>query len=322
MELTSSNLNELRKLISLRLDPLIEGEVILTDLPYHKNIGDILIWGGEIEYLKHRKIKCLSQTSFHTFNFPVLPDNVTILLHGGGNFGDLYRVCQDFRLKVIQTYPKNKIVMFPQSSYYRDLTLMRKDAQIFAQHKSLYLCARDRNTFSMMKETFSNHILLVPDMALFLDCSMLRTIASSDNTEFQGKKVCWIKRKDTEYRSENEPILNTNLVVSDWPTFERTNVSFWVLEKLLGIQRRIKFKCIHRVLGELIDYYAGNYIRPYAIKLGCQFINQFSEVISSRLHGMILALLLSKSVIYQDNISCKLSSFCNTWFTCDSDIIK
>lgn len=317
MVVSSSKLKELRGIISGQLDSLIEGEVLLTDLPYHKNIGDILIWEGEINYLRQRKIRCLSQTSFHTFDFPKLPNDVTILLHGGGNFGDLYRVCQDFRLQIIQAYPHNKIVMLPQSLYYKDLTLMISDAQIMGQHKNLYLCARDNKTFLTMKKHFSNHILLVPDMAFCIDSAEINASSSSDFCESRDKTVCWIKRRDAEYNPENEPN-SGNLVISDWPTFERTDVIFWILEKLLGIHRRMKPQVVRTLIGYLIDEYASNYVRPYGVKLGFQFINKFSEVISSRLHGMILAILLSKPVRYQDNISNKLSSFCDTWFTSDS----
>lgn len=312
----SNNLNKLKEKISLQLDPLIKGSVVLTDLPYHKNIGDILIWEGEIDYLTQRKIKCLSLTSFHTFNFPTLPSDVTILLHGGGNFGDLYRVCQEFRLKVIETYPNNKIIMLPQSLYYSDLSLMINDAKIMSKHKNLYLCARDNETFLTMQKYFSNHILLVPDMAFCINPSKLKRLALQGNKEENGG-LCWIKRKDAEYKSGNEPD-EKNLIVSDWPTFERNYVSFWILEKLLGLHKRIRLLLFRKLLAHLIDGYASNYIRPYGVRLGCQFISQFSEIVSSRLHGMILAILLSKPVQYQDNISHKLSSFYNTWFASDS----
>ena len=318
MLLTSATLNELKRTISTQLDRLIDGEVVLTDLPYHKNLGDILIWEGELDYLKQRKINCLSQTSFSTFKFPKLSPDVTILLHGGGNFGDLYRVCQNFRLRVIQTYPNNKIVMLPQSLYYKDATLLKKDAEIMKKHKRLYLCARDELSYKIMEKYFSNNILLVPDMAFCIDVLKLKKLAESDylsknRTALQQNSLRgWIKRKDDEYLPENEPI-EENLLISDWPTFERFDLTFWMLEKLLGLHRRLNLGVFQQGLASLIDYYAVNYVRSYGVKLGCQFINKFSGIISSRLHGMILALLLEKPVEYQDNISNKLSSFYKTW---------
>ena len=42
-----SKINKLRALIFEKLVPLIDNDYILVDLPYHSNIGDILIWEGE-----------------------------------------------------------------------------------------------------------------------------------------------------------------------------------------------------------------------------------------------------------------------------------
>ena len=48
-------ITDLRKKIKDKLSPLIDNDYVLLDLPYHKNIGDILIWAGEIEFLKTLK---------------------------------------------------------------------------------------------------------------------------------------------------------------------------------------------------------------------------------------------------------------------------
>ncbi|MDI5788788.1 hypothetical protein PO124_11350 [Bacillus licheniformis] len=39
-------------------------------------------------------------------------------LSGGGNFGDLYPHFQQFRERVVEHYPDNRIVILPQSIYY------------------------------------------------------------------------------------------------------------------------------------------------------------------------------------------------------------
>ena len=46
-----SKINKLRALIFEKLVPLIDNDYILVDLPYHSNIGDILIWEGECCFL-------------------------------------------------------------------------------------------------------------------------------------------------------------------------------------------------------------------------------------------------------------------------------
>ena len=44
--------SHLQQLLEATLLPLINEDYVLLDLPYHSNIGDILIWQGELELLK------------------------------------------------------------------------------------------------------------------------------------------------------------------------------------------------------------------------------------------------------------------------------
>ena len=44
----------------------------------------------------------------------------TILLHGGGNFGDLWPIYQRFREHVIAAFPDHRIVQLPQTVHFRD----------------------------------------------------------------------------------------------------------------------------------------------------------------------------------------------------------
>ena len=41
-------INQLRQIIENGLTPLIDSDYVLLDCPYHQNIGDSLIWGGEV----------------------------------------------------------------------------------------------------------------------------------------------------------------------------------------------------------------------------------------------------------------------------------
>ncbi len=98
----------LRDLIVNTLTPLISDSYVLWDLPYYTNIGDILIWEGTENFLKQLSSQCISKCSYQTFSYKPLPKDTTILLQGGGNFGDLWRVHQEFRLKIVELYPDNK----------------------------------------------------------------------------------------------------------------------------------------------------------------------------------------------------------------------
>lgn len=61
-----------------------------------------------------------------TASLTPLDSNVVILLHGGGNFGDIYGSSQKFRKDVIELYPDNKIIILPQTIYFKIRTLRKK----------------------------------------------------------------------------------------------------------------------------------------------------------------------------------------------------
>ena len=44
-------INKLKLLIEKELTPLIDGDYALIDVPNYRNIGDNLIWKGELDFL-------------------------------------------------------------------------------------------------------------------------------------------------------------------------------------------------------------------------------------------------------------------------------
>lgn len=300
-------ITDLRKKIKDKLSPLIDNDYVLLDLPYHKNIGDILIWAGEIEFLKTLKhCKCLGLNNMDTFLFPKLEKNVIILLHGGGNFGDLYRSSQNFKLKVISTYPDNKIILLPQSFHYDNTSLIYEDAKVFQRHRNLYLCARDNYSYEMMLRFFSkNNVLLVPDSAFFI------TVPEDTHTHHSS---LYIRRRDSETLVKLKKTNNFDSV-SDWPTFEKfPPLRVFTLQIALAIYRRLPTKLVGKAfLAGMIDYFARVYIKDFLVELGIKFLKPYDNVTSDRLHGLILSVILGKSVFYIDNKTNKLSNFVSTW---------
>ena len=59
-----------------------------------------------------------------------MSSDAVILIHGGGNFGDLYRWNGQQYLKLVSTMNDDKIILFPQTIYYNDLNLTISDSKI------------------------------------------------------------------------------------------------------------------------------------------------------------------------------------------------
>lgn len=305
----------LQNAIKGALIPLINEQVILLDCPYHINIGDTLIWQGELDFLKSINKYPIAQHSKDTFEFSLLEKEIIICLHGGGNFGDLYRGAQEFRKEVISCYPNNRIVMFPQTVWYEDKSLIEEDCKVFSKHKDLHLCARDMVSYEMLKRYFPNNsVLLVPDMAFYIDKKLL----GNQNKYSTGNSSVYIKRLDKELDDSKRIDLYKIDEIRDWPGFEKYPLRFRVVDQFLKILRRCPKS--RGVIGKIIDKYMINIVRRRQIQNGVSFLSKYQTIYTTRLHAMILGLLLNKDIKAIDNKSHKLSSFIGTWLQNEENI--
>ncbi len=167
---------QLKETILNQLRPLIDNDYIYVGLPYYVNIGDTLIWEGTKEFLRILPYKCLYSTNDYYFTEHKLEKNIVILLQGGGNFGDLYRQHSLFRRRIIELYPNNKVVILPQSVFYQNEVLLTDDAAFYAKHLNVTICARDNYSYRLLSHHFANQILLVPDMAFYIDLAKYRNL--------------------------------------------------------------------------------------------------------------------------------------------------
>jgi pyruvyl transferase EpsO len=229
-------------------------------------------------------------------------------MHGGGNFGDLWRRFQDFRLDIIKQYPNNKIIIFPQSVWYKDESQMSLDAEKMALHPNLTICARDKISYEFLKMHFSNNILLVPDMAFCIEQQKLKRYAVNPQ-----KDILLLKRRDQELSSKNDyhkDITEEGKVeIHDWPTVEYSSITTKIFFKIGFFGK------------STTDKYANYIYKPYLIKTGVTFLSQYKYIYATRLHVAILSILLNKPFVFFDNSYGKNSSFYDTWLS-NSDFIK
>ena len=298
---TESKIQVLRAAIDTALAPLITNDYWLLEVPYYPNIGDTLIWQGEVDFLRQFNVQCKGMYSYNTpIDYPVEPSDI-ILLQGGGNFGDVWELPQNFRQQVIERFPDNKIILFPQTVYFQEEANISRCAELYNAHPNVTICARDKASYALLQKYFTNPICLVPDMAFYIDMSRWQPSPIT-------KDKLLLKRTDVEYKSN--PILQQleqepGMDVSDWVTYERSNIRKRTL-------RRIK-----KVLPFLYDWYAQKRFLPYQIALGVQQLSRYDRIYSTRLHAAILSILLRKTdkLTFFDNSYGKNKQFYATWLS-------
>lgn len=300
---------QLREEINCQLLPLINADYAYLELPYYENIGDTLIWEGTLRFLEQSRFKCLYTASSRTFVYRELPKTAIILLQGGGNFGDLWPEPHQFRKKVIELYPRNRAIVLPQTVWYENPEKLAEDETFFANHPNVTLCARDKVSYAFMQEHFPNNkVLLVPDMAFFVDFERY------GHKEHLTSRTLYAKRTDKELKSDEWPkFVPRDAEVHDWPTYERKAFKYAVAD---AIERRLGYWANVRGLkgaNRGIDWLRNHFYRPQYIKDCVRFINQYDVIFSTRLHIAIVGAMMGKDVHILDNSYGKNSGFYESW---------
>jgi pyruvyl transferase EpsO len=301
---------QLNKIITDILTPLIDNDFVLMDLPYHTNIGDNLIFEGEIQFLKHlTPYKLLYSCNAITHKYKKLNKNIIILLHGGGNFGDVWYKTHEFKKKIISLYPENKIIIFPQTIYYDNKYYLFRDIELYSRHSKLTICARDKKSYDLLKEYFrTNAIFLVPDMAFCIDEKVLKKYYNK-----KSKKVLFLKRTDIEFNSNIDYLRyidEADFDIHDWPSMEKRLPSVLLLWLLLWLSKKIHF-----LFPIITDKYVSVFFKSNIISKGLKFVTKYNKIYTTRLHVAILCCLLEKPFTFFDNSYGKNSSFFDTWLT-------
>jgi exopolysaccharide biosynthesis predicted pyruvyltransferase EpsI len=314
MELNYSIINnndlkiyELRKVIEDNLMPLISDDYAIYDLQYHFNVGDHLIYEGMLSFLKMTNKKCIDKASRFSFKSPKLNKEIVIIFHGGGNLGDLYPEHMTFLKLLVDTYPQNKIIVFPQTIYYQNNENLTADFKILNKHSNLTICARDELTFNILESNFSGKNLLLPDMAFFFD---YKTYNNNHKLGSKSKNL-YLKRNDIELNNNNGYKANKDFDIKDWP-----KLIYYPDIFIYRIAQRIFIKKISFIDKYLIDFYESyfdNFMRKRIITASIIFFNNYKVIVSSRLHGGILAILLDIDCVLLNNSYGKNKAVFDTW---------
>jgi len=148
-------------------------ECALIDFPDHGNVGDSLIWLGELGALAELGIAVKYVCTVHDYNRTALaralPQEGAILLHGGGNFGTLYVRHQQLRERILSDFPERRTIQLPQSIHFEPGDVLLRTQALVAKHKNLTLLVRDRRSFRFATDNFACATTLCPDMALMLN---------------------------------------------------------------------------------------------------------------------------------------------------------
>jgi exopolysaccharide biosynthesis predicted pyruvyltransferase EpsI len=203
--------------------PLLRGErrVALVDFPHSLNCGDHAIWLGEKALLGSLGIEVVYACDTFNYDREAMAERIgdgLILMQGGGNFGDLYRLYNEFRLRVLEDFPNNRVVVFPVQAAFLDQAYLNRVKAVMSRHGNLTIIVRDVVSHHMLSAQFAGiaDVLLTPDMAFALGPQRRICPPNYD--------IVWLARTDGERMTANDPETVTGL--ADTPTSLIRGVGF------------------------------------------------------------------------------------------------
>lgn len=288
-----------------------KSRIIYLDYPLHLNVGDLLILKGaerffyEMEYDVISRYSDLASKKFLEQNSSIDKD-IVIVLHGGGNFGDLYPAHQNLRERVIAQYPENKIVILPQTLHFQDEMKMKESAKIFKKHSNLTIFCRDDKSFSILSEYFCSHVILCPDMAH----SLIDVFPTQKKTDIK-KDLLLMLRKDIEISSLPYNLnikTDTETKSVDWDDI-CSDLDRFIL-KICHYSEILNGKMNRKIIPVNLIWY--KYTDVLVSRVNAYFLEN-KEVVTSRMHGHILACLLGIRTKLIDNSYGKNSGYYKSW---------
>ncbi|MDF2993697.1 MAG: epsO [Microbacterium sp.] len=287
--------------------------VAILDAPNQRNVGDTLIWLGELAYLDSLGYDIAHVSDLRGYDADVvrkdLPAGGVILLHGGGNFGDLWVGHQKLRERIADELPDYRIVQLPQSIFFADETRAKLANDRLRRHPDFTLMLRDSLSAERATRQLPDvKVVMSPDMAFGYEPPAMSAL---------GDDILVIARADHESASglnalDRAAIEGHSVVVTDWwkdreepAAWRRSRRVAYASQILVRVRRKLRLKSGLRVWFPLVprgmtrrSIYAINQVNiDYALDL----YSRARVLIVDRLHAHVLGLLLGIDHVVLDN---------------------
>jgi exopolysaccharide biosynthesis protein PssK len=276
----------------------------LIDFPAHANVGDSAIWSGERAWLAKRGVEVTYACDTETYRRDVLArhtsDRTTILIHGGGNLGDLWEDHHTLREAVIADFPDKRIVQLPQSIHFRDPLRLARARDVFNAHKDLTILCRDEHSLALAEANFRAQSRLCPDAAFAL--------GHIPRPQPAQTRVVWLSRSDREAVGRQAVAIPPGIEKTDWLIDTQTQV--------IDRGKRLRENLIRNpdadtLLEQLLPVYDD--LAAERLFRGARMLSRGQAVITDRLHAHILCELIGIPHVVLDNSYGKVRRFYDAW---------
>lgn len=297
---------DLRRRIDEATSPMLANmrRFALLEFPAHSNVGDSAIWAGEVRYLKERHGKRPIFTgeigSYSRERVATITRLDAILLHGGGNLGDVWPDYLAAKIRLLEDFRDVPVVQLPQTVHFQSRDELDRFRRAVAAHKSFTLLVRGQASLDLARKMFDCETRLSPDMAFWLDLS--RSAPSCD--------VLCLLRTDREATDVRQHMTgDPDIRIVDW--LDEPESMTIRLERMLTISTARYPRRLRLLDGELARL--RNRAANIRVRRGCSLLSSGKVVVTDRLHGHILCVLMGIPHVLIDNSYGKLRQLFDSW---------
>lgn len=296
----------------------------LVDFPDSLNCGEHAIWLGQKRLLSGLGIPVVYESSAQTYDRDAMKARIgagTIFMQDGGNLGR-HPIRQEVRLRVLQDFPNNKIILFPRQVTPSDNQDLERIANVIGRHPDVTLFARSTDAQRVLIEHFRQcaHVELAPDMSFLLGpqprpCKPFYDIVwlartgqehANDRTEVAARLASQAAEKIVLPKFSDG--VEINLVVKQRPpTVLLTDWQSLVFE---NEEARLAY--------QRLDFDARSEAR---VSRALHILSLGRMVVTDRLHAHILCLMMGIGHVLVSDESGKNQHFYETW-TRDSNLCR
>jgi exopolysaccharide biosynthesis predicted pyruvyltransferase EpsI len=295
----------------------------LINYPNHHNAGDAAIYLGTLRALHRIGVRVTYRCQAHTYSPESLRQQLragteAILINGGGNLGDQYPQ-QIGRERVLRDFPDVPTIQLPQSIWFESDGRLAEFAALVRHHRALTLLVRDQDSLALAQRQLEVETRLCPDMAFGL--GRLRRPSAAT------QPIMWLRRTDREAGDSGH-----GSTVSAGQLAPGVEPEDWLAaapEVAVGDSVGVALMRANWWLAGRVEEHPTLW-RPLAwtfaplaqrrLDFGLRLLSRGGTVVTDRLHGVILALLMGIPVVAVDNRNGKVASFIETWLSDRPDV--
>lgn len=198
-----------------------------------------------------------------------IKENDTIILHGGGNIGDVWLGAEEIRRDVLKEYSNNKIIIMPQTITFKTEEEKEKSKEIYSKVRDLSIITREEYSYKVAKDIFkTSKVYLTPDSVLYLEDFYKERF----NNEREG--VLFLLRKD------HEKTISSNISDNIEKILKKLKLNYSFSDTVIKSRGKINKNTREKFCRRLI-----------------QEMSNKKLIITDRLHGMILSVITNTPVI-------------------------